>query len=110
MASPAPARAPEPEPDPDPLPSGSADIRRLMITDSRAVALAAAEVAARPGDENAAAMLGLTRQVMENAVEMARRLVLDEQTLERVRAEAYAEGMAAQCARCGRLRAVPPPR
>lgn len=104
MAVPARAAADSQEPSvprPDPRAPGWADVRRLMITDSHAVALAAAEVAARPGDEAALAMLELTRQVMESAVEMGRRLVFDETGMQAREREAYEQGVAdCMAARC----------
>ena len=102
MSVPARAAAADQEPEgPGPRAPAWADVRRTLITGSRAVALAAAEVAARPGDAAALAMLELTRQVMESAVEMGRRWVFDEARLAAERKLGFDEGVAAcMAARC----------
>jgi hypothetical protein len=77
------------------------DVRRAIVTGAQAAGLAVTELARRPADAAALEMAGLTRAVLESALEMARRWVVDEAVLEAERERAYAAG-AADCkaARC----------
>lgn len=131
MAEPARGSADGPDPDdperkPDPRASGWADVRRLVVTDSHAVALAVEDVkravedvkraveelrhpAADPGKlddaveklDAAVAMNGLTVGVMESAVVIAGRCEVGFAVIEEERARAYAQGVAdCKAARC----------
>lgn len=94
---------------PDPLTPGWANVRGLLATAAEGAQLAAAELAGRPDCPGALRRAQLLHAALADLTEITRRLVIDESLLERVRAEAYAQG-AADCkaARC-RLAAVPGP-
>lgn len=100
MAEPARGGADDPGPDaaparrPDPRAPGWADVQRAMITEARACALAAAELAGRPEDKAARDMVGLTRSVLESMGELARRLAFDEAVMEAERSAAFDAGRA----------------
>lgn len=98
--------ADDPERKPDPRAGGWADVRRALITDSYAVSLAAAEVASRPGDPQAVAMLTLTLQVLESLAAMARRWQVDEAVIDAERERAWQAGDDACKAQRGRLTVV----
>ena len=112
MAEPARRNADGPAPDdperkPDPRAGGWADVRHALIADSHLVAQAAAQVAARPGDAAAVAVLTLALDVMADLRVIGRRWQVDEAVIDAERDRAYAEGYAAcKAGRC-RLSAVP---
>ena len=96
----------DPERTPYPRAAGWGDVRTALVTDLHAVALAAAQVAARPGDPAAVAMLGLAVRVLESLGAIAGRCEFGEAVIEAERARAYRQGVAdCKAARC-RLKAV----
>lgn len=94
--APGPAPEDDPERKPDPRAAGWGDVRTALIAGSRAVALAAAEMAARPGDPAALAMLGTAVRVMESLGVIASRCEFGEAVIVAERARAYRQG-AADC-------------
>jgi hypothetical protein len=84
------------------------DIRRAIAIHGEAVARAAAELAARPGDSAAAEMAGLCAGVMGSMEAALRQIVFDAELLDQARAQGWDEGYAAGlAARQRRLQAVP---
>ena len=106
MAVPARRNADGPAPDdperrPDPRAGGWADVRHALTADSHLVAQAAAQVAARPGDSAAVAVLTLALDVLADLRSIARRCQADEAVMEAERARGFAAGHAAcRAARC----------
>jgi hypothetical protein len=93
----------DPERKPDPRAGGWADVRHALIADSRLVAQAAAQVAARPGDSAALAMLTLAVEVFEDLRTIGSRWKVDEAELDAERERGFAAGYAACKAERGRL-------
>jgi hypothetical protein len=105
MAEPARRNADGPstdDPERQPAPR-AADVRRALITEAEVVALAAAELAGRPDDDRALAMLRRTVEVFEILGQMTVREVADEADWDRGYATGYAACKAERC----RLAAVP---
>ena len=77
-----------------------------MIINSQAVALAAAEVASRPGDTRAEDMLELTLKVLERLASIAGRCTANEAEFEVEHDRGYAEGYAARDAERCRMQVI----
>lgn len=106
MTEPARRSVADPERKPDPRASGWADVRQAVIACAHVVALAAGQVAARPGDAAALAVLSGTREAFESAVAIAGRWQVDEAVMEAERNRGYAAGYAACKAERRRLQVV----
>lgn len=98
-----PAPQDDPERKPGPRAAAWGDVRDAVIINSQAVALAAAEVAARPGDTRAGDMLELTLQVLARLASIAGRCTANEAEFEVERERGFAEGYAARDAERCRL-------
>jgi hypothetical protein len=85
---------------PDP---GEVAVRRALIIAAESVALAVAELAARPDDDAALEMARLSIAVLENLGEAARGRVLEEAVLEQKLAAAFEAGRSWRC----RLEVIP---
>lgn len=91
----------DPERKPDPRAGGWGDVRDAVIINSQAVALAAAEVAARPGDTRAADMLELTLKVLAKLASIAGRCTANDHEFEVERARGFTDGYeACKAERC----------
>ena len=85
---------------------GWAGVQQGLIIAAQACALAAAELARRPDDDDALEMARLCLAAQEKWGEIASRWVLDEAVLEAERKRAFGEGFAAGQALRGRLSLV----
>ena len=97
----------DPERRPDPRASGWADVRRALIADSHLVAQAAGQVAARPGDAAALAVLTLAVEILGDLRAIGSRWVVGEAGLEAEHERGFAAGYAACKADRCRMTAVP---
>lgn len=77
---------------PDPRLPGWADVRRALITEARACALAVQELARDPASEPAREMAALILSVLQDLGVIARRWEVDEAVIEAERARAFEEG------------------
>jgi hypothetical protein len=105
MADPARGSAGDPAagvPDrPDPRAPGWADVRRALVTEARACALAVTELARDPGGGAALEMASLTLSVLQDLGVIARRWEIDEAVIEAERARGFEEGRQSRAARGG---------
>jgi hypothetical protein len=107
MAEPAFGSEDDPEESrPDPMAAGWADVRRGLITATRAVVLAAAEVARDPRSAAALEMLRVTLAAQESLGVIAGRWEVDEAVIEVVEARAFEAGRRACLDARGRLEVI----
>lgn len=84
---------------PDPRAPGWADVRRALVTEARACALAVHELARDPASGPAREMAELTLSVLQDLGVIARRWEVDEAAFEAEHARGFAEGAACKAAR-----------